>query len=209
MLQFDHLVIATDDLEQGGIDVASVLGAPLEPGGQHAAMGTHNRLLSLGPGEYLEILAIDPQAAPPPQPRWFALDDHAGSARPRAWALRSQSGVGGLDRALSDAPPGVGRPMDLARGDLRWAMTVPDSGWLPFDGLFPALIGWRGTSHPAGQLPDRGIRLRRLVVTHPQAGALRAALAPLLSDHRVVVTTGAGPTLAAEFDTPEGVRILA
>ena len=29
------------------------------PGGKHAFMGTHNCLLGLGPGFYLEVIAID------------------------------------------------------------------------------------------------------------------------------------------------------
>ena len=36
------------------------LGATPAPGGHHPLMGTHNQLLSLGPGEYLEVIAIDP-----------------------------------------------------------------------------------------------------------------------------------------------------
>ena len=209
MLCFDHLAIGAEALESGAAAVADVLGVPLEPGGVHPAMGTHNRLLSLGPGAYLEVLAIDPGAPPPPQPRWFALDDFAGPPRPRAWIARAEGGAEALGDALALAPQGVGRPMDFARGALKWSMAVPESGWLPYGGVFPALIGWQGAAHPADSLPDRGVRLRRLVVSHPDAGALRAALAPLIADERLVITLGAEPALAAEFDTPQGVRILA
>lgn len=215
LLCFDHLAIAAEALEPGAALIAEALGAPLEPGGVHPAMGTHNRLLSLGPGAYLEVIAIDPAAPPPPQPRWFALDDFAGPPSPRAWIARAEVAqqivprVAPLDAALALAPPGVGRPMEFARGDLRWSMAVPESGWLPYDGLFPALIGWHGAAHPADALPDRGIRLRRLVISHPEASALRAALAPLIADDRLVITLGSAPALAAEFDTPSGARILA
>ena len=37
-------------------------------------MGTHNRLLGLGTNVYLEVIAIDTEAAPPARPRWFSLD---------------------------------------------------------------------------------------------------------------------------------------
>lgn len=215
MLSFDHLAVAAESLDAGADAVTGALGAPLEPGGVHPTMGTHNRLLSLGPGEYLEVIAIDPAAAPPPQPRWFALDDFTGPARPRAWIARAEGSREGvqhaapLDAALATAPAGVGRPMEFARGHLSWQMAVPESGWLPYDGLFPALIGWQGSAHPTDTLPDRGIRLRRLVLCHPEAGALRAALAPLITDSRLVITLGAEAALAAEFDTPLGPRILA
>ncbi len=55
---FDHLAISAASLEQGALAVEAMLGVGLEPGGKHAFMGTHNRLLSLGPGEYLEVIAI-------------------------------------------------------------------------------------------------------------------------------------------------------
>ena len=44
-------------------------------------MGTHNRLLRLGPTWYLELLAIDPQGTTPAHPRWFELDEPAMKAR--------------------------------------------------------------------------------------------------------------------------------
>ena len=64
-------------------------------------------------------------------------------------------------------------------------------------------------AHPADALPDQGIRLHRLVLIHPEAGALRAALAPLITDARLTVTLGAEPQMAAEFKTPAGLRVLA
>jgi hypothetical protein len=37
-------------------------------------MGTHNRLLKLGAGRFLEVIAIDPEAPAPGRRRWFDLD---------------------------------------------------------------------------------------------------------------------------------------
>ncbi len=87
-------------------------------------------------------------------------------------------------------------------------MAVPDDGRLPFDGVFPALIRWHGALHPAPLLPDHGLRLSRLEVTHPQAGALRAALAGRLEDPRLHVLDGPVPGLSAVIDTPAGPRRL-
>ncbi len=205
MLTFDHLAIAAETLEAGAAAVEQALGVPLEPGGVHPHMGTHNRLLSLGPGEYLEVIAADPAAPRPAHPRWFGLDDFDGPPRPRAWVARADD----MAAALARAPDGAGKPVELARGDLAWTMAVPADGWLPFDGLFPALISWRGAAHPAERLPDRGVRLVRLVVSHPQPGALRAALAGLIDDTRLAIVAGAEPMMAAEFTTPHGLRVLA
>lgn len=195
-MAFDHLAIAAGDLQHGAQHVAQTLGVQLEPGGVHPTMGTHNRLLALGPGEYLEVIAIDPAAAAPGRPRWFDLDRIAGPARPRAWVVRAPD------------PAASGLPVhDLARGDLRWRMSVPDDGLLPFDGLFPALITWQGPAHPAQRLPDRGVRLTGLKLLHPRPDALRAALAAVVQDPRVQISAGL-PRMVAQFQTPNGPRVL-
>jgi hypothetical protein len=46
-------------------------------GGVHEKMGTYNRVLKLGQGCYLEIIAINPKAQKPERPRWVELDRHA------------------------------------------------------------------------------------------------------------------------------------
>ena len=150
MLTFDHLAIAAESLDEGAAAVEAALGVALGPGGEHAAMGTHNRLLSLGPGEYLEVIAINPAAPAPGRPRWFGLDGFAGATRPQCWIARSDD----LPGALAAAPAGIGVPIHFSRGNFEWEMAVPDSGILPFDGLFPALIGWHSQAHPADALPD-------------------------------------------------------
>jgi Glyoxalase-like domain len=78
-LFLDHLAIAAASLDDRRLD--ALLGVQLSPGGRHLRMGTHNRLLRLGPTSYLELLAIDPQGTTPAHPRWFELDEPAMKAR--------------------------------------------------------------------------------------------------------------------------------
>lgn len=196
MLRLDHLAIAAGRLEEGVALVEGLLGVPMAGGGQHAAMGTHNRLISLG-DLYLEVIAIDPSAPPPGRARWFDLDRFTGPPRLTNWIVAADD----LDAALAFGPPGWGAPLSLARGNYRWQMAVPDDGRLPFDGLLPALIRWQGTLHPAPALPDHGLRLARLTVTHPDAHALQAALP--LADPRLRFATGPAG-LSAVIDTPSG-----
>lgn len=200
-MQLDHLAVAAMTLEEAAAHVEAALGLPMHPGGTHPQFGTHNRLLRLGEGLYLEAIAIDPDAPAPDRPRWFDLDRLHGPAHLRNWIVQ----VDDLDTAVV-AHPGVGTPLALARGDLSWRMAVPGDGVLPFDNRFPALIEWRGQAHPAERLPDTGARLGRLIVAHPEAGRLRAALASL-ADPRVVIEPGA-PALRAEIETPHGRRVL-
>jgi hypothetical protein len=163
-------------------------------------MGTHNRLASLGPGEYLEVIAPAPDAPPPGRPRWFALDTFRGAAAPRAWVVR----VPDLGAALALAPVGSGVPTDFARDDIRWRMAVPRDGILPFDGLFPALIEWTEGAHPATRLPDRGLRLAAVELVHPDEAGLAAAVAALLVDARVRVVAGPEPVMRVAVDTAGG-----
>ena len=179
--------------------VAACLGRPPGPGGRHAAMGTHNRLIGLADGSYLEAIAIDSAAPAPSRPRWFDLDRFEGEPRLTNWIAR----VDDLDAAVA-AFPEAGRIMELARGDLRWRMAVREDGRLPYDGAFPALIEWR-TDPPT--LAPTDLSLIRLELQHPEADGLRAALARLIEDPRIEVV--AGPArLTAEFDTDDGRRTL-
>lgn len=199
-LTIDHLAVSALTLEEGVAVVEAALGLRLAPGGVHPHMSTHNRLLGLGE-VYLEVIAADPAAPTPAWPRWFDLDSFAGAPRLTNWICATDD----LAAAIAAAPDGVGVPVDLQRGDLRWRMAVPADGRLPFDGCFPALIQWQGP-HPAARLPDHGARLRRLEVAHPDAAALRSVLA--LADPRVVIVQGATKALRAEIDTPHGLRVL-
>ena len=203
MLTFDHIAISANDLASGVEAVEAALGVRLAGGGEHPLMATHNRLMGLG-DLYLEVIATNPAVAAPAWPRWFDLDNFSGQPRLTNWVARSKN----LNADLALCPDGTGVPLSLQRGEYRWQMAVPSDGKLPFDGCFPALIEWQGTAHPTGALPESGVRLTRLEVAHPQAQDLVAALTPVFSDPRVVLTQGPAKAMRASFSTPHGVRVL-
>jgi len=170
--ELDHFVVAARSLEEGAAWLESRLGAAPVAGGKHPAMGTHNRLLSLGPGSYVEVIAVDPDAPPPQRPRWFELDTPgmrgriARSPELIHWAER----VDDLEGALAGYPV----PVDIIafeRGAYRWRMALTRDGSLPAGGSFPTLIQWEG-AHPASVLPDAGVRLERFT---QEKGILRAS----------------------------------
>lgn len=203
-LELDHIAVAGATLEEATASVEAALGVRLQTGGEHDVFFTHNTLLGLADGLYLEAIAINPAAPAPDCPRWFDLDRFSGPARLTNWICRTDD-LKGIVPHLAD---GVGTPVSLQRGNLRWQMAVPKSGILPFHNLHPAVIEWGTDLHPADMLDPSGCRLNRLVVAHPLARELRALLSPFLTDRRVVIESGDTMALMAEFDTPHGPRVL-
>jgi len=224
-LALDHLVIAAATLEAGAQHVAEALGVPAQPGGAHPGMGTHNRLLGLFGGIYLEIIAIDPAAPAPARPRWFGLDSEAVQARLREgpfllnWAARVARPAD-LSLWQSQYPARIAPVIPMTRGDLRWRITVPEDGSLPGwsadedgpavagDGVLPTLIQWDVPLHPSARLPGQGLALRALRGRHPQAARLGRALQWLGGGALIALEPGDKAELSAEIETPDGVRTL-
>ena len=173
MLELDHLVVACLDLDEGEAWLRERLGVPLAPGGQHPGWGTHNRLLRLDGGVYLELIAPDPSQPEPKAPRPFLLDDATMRARLKRrphlvhWLVRADD----LERELRGLGylPGAVTPM--TRGSLRWRITVPTGGRPAGDGLLPSVIQWDVpmSEHPTARLPDAGVTLAALTVRGPRA----------------------------------------
>jgi Glyoxalase-like domain len=219
-LQLDHLVIAARTLDEGARFIAEKLGVETAEGGAHPLMRTHNRLLNLWGGTYLEVLAINPEAAPidAPRPRLFAMDDPALRARlengPQLvhWVARVDRPKL-LARWQSQYPERIAPVAAMTRGSNTWNLTVPDDGAFPSwqgagDGLLPSLIQWDTPRHPSETLPETGIALKSLTGFHPRANLVSEQLAWLGASHlmRVEVTDGA-PTLVAEFELPDGSTV--
>lgn len=203
MLSLDHIIIGCTDLAQGTAWAEAALGVTLQPGGQHGRFGTHNTLLGLEDGLYLEVIAVDPAATA--GPRWFGLADFAGAPRLINWVCRAPD----LDAALAVLPNVCGPAIAMERDDLRWSIAVPPDGGLPWGGALPTPIAWApGTRHPAARLAPSGVRLTGWEVHHPQAAAAQAALAGLLDDPRIGFVTAPVPGYRATFDTPHGRRVL-
>ncbi|MCP1198252.1 VOC family protein [Notoacmeibacter sp. MSK16QG-6] len=203
--QLDHLAIAAPDLTSGADFVRQCLGVEIPAGGSHPKMGTHNHFMRLGETEFLEVIAIDPSAPPPSQPRWYALDRH-GERAPflSTWILRTND----LDAACTVLPPSLGKPVTVSRGDLTWRITVPDDGSMPFEGAFPTIMQWPDGKTPGATMAERGCRLSKLTVNHPQAHEIEKTLLPLFTDRRVVFRNSSVVGIKAEIETPHGLREL-
>ena len=210
----DHLVVAAHTLEQGIAWCESTLFVTPGPGGEHPLMGTHNLLLKIETQQfaraYLEIIAIDPQAADPRRKRWFDLDDPqlrlAVAQKPRlvhfvASCERSAVASSALDSLGIDRGPPLAAQRETRYGPLKWKISVRDDGQRLFYGCLPTLIEWDGP-HPSETLPDSGLQLLSLTATHPRPDDLFTAYRAI---HLEQVGIDAGPpNLSARLMTPLG-----
>lgn len=206
-LVMDHIVVGALTLEQGIDYVRDVLGVEVPPGGRHPLMGTHNRLMRVGDGVFLEIIAVDPDASPPSRKRWFALDAPEMTARLRrrpeliAWV----AGTMDLETSLRRCPEDLGHSVQARRGALSWTIAVRDDGAIPLQGALPVLIRWPDGPHPSSSMADLGVRLIGLRVTHPQPDRITTCLSALGGGGLVEVAQGNGdPRLSAVFRLPDG-----
>jgi len=178
MAEIDHLVIGAATLEAGAAYLEHHLGVRPVPGGAHPGVGTHNMLLGLGPDQYIEIIAPDPNQAPPAHPRPFDLDDPALKlaleAEPQLIAyVVATPAIEAVVARLGASHAGEVRAM--RRGPLSWRMAFPPQRQ-DMGNLIPPLIQWDG-ARAAAQIPDSGWRLANLEAQHPDMDALREALA--------------------------------
>ena len=173
-IELDHLVVACRTLDDGRAWCERTFGVAPAPGGRHAWMGTHNLLLATSsprfPRSYIELIAIDPDAPSPTQPRWFDLDDSVLQASIAAtpklvhWVARSDdidAASHVLRNAGFDPGPVVDAERMTARGLLRWRIAIAAGGKRHASGAVPLLIEW-GDVHPTDNLPDGGVELRSL-----------------------------------------------
>lgn len=132
----DHVLIAVEDLAKAG-ETYRRLGFDVLAGGEHPAVGTHNALVPLGDGGYLELIAVKkPELAEqfpfgrqvldalvrPNRLAGFALD--SGDVGGEVQAIRAR----GL--TIAKAPPG-GRVRPDGR-QVSWQTAHPENAQIPF-----------------------------------------------------------------------------
>ena len=205
-LGIDHILYACSDLERGMDEIERLLGVRPVPGGRHPQYGTHNALLSLGAGVYLEVIARDPEL---PAPRQGALLDipESDDSRLVTWALRvadvRQAAEAGR---MAGAEFGAVESGSRTRPDgstITWTLTDPYA--MPMGGAMPILINWGDTVHPSVVVPSGG-ELVELSIEYPDDDAVRRALLALGAD--IEVARGDSFRLIATIRTRNGLVTL-
>ncbi len=211
-LELDHLVIGARTLDEGVDWIDDRLGVDIPRGGRHPQMGTHNCVMQIGNGAYLEVIAVDPAGESPARPRWFDMDNPWVAAAlaqgPRLLTWVARVPAPGMLAHLADRAT-WGEPRAMRRDHLRWLITVPDDGRLPGGGLLPTLIEWQ-CEPPAASMANPGCTLRRLTLFHRSPNWLRDRLedigARALAE--VEYADSAHARVEATLDTPAGRVVL-
>ncbi len=211
MLQLDHLTVRAPTLAEGVAHVRECLNLDIPFGQRHGYMGTHNHLLQLGGSIYLEIVALDPEAAAPTRPRWFGLDDRSAvetdwheGRRLRGWVARTND----IDSLLADHSGIFGQKVSLPWGNPSFDFAIPDDGSLPLAGAAPSIIDRRGKARSMASIADLGATLRSFSLEHPEAPLISKLYAKLAIDRAPEIIRGETLRYRASVETRSGVREL-
>jgi Glyoxalase-like domain len=171
MMKLDHIVIGTRDLNEGARYLESCLRCTLAPGGQHIGFGTHNRLLNLGGGAYLELIALDPvQVDNPAMPIKYKAPFGLGNPEVQATIANDPqllAWVVATDNIAQYASlfEHIGTPTTMRRGEMQWTITHRSDGQ-PVPAGLPTFIDWGdlsgGAMHPSERLPASAVSLAHL-----------------------------------------------
>ena len=208
MLCLDHLTIIAPSLAEGVEHVRGCLDLDIPYGGTHPEMGTHNHVLRLGEGTYLEVIAADPSVPPPAGPRWFGLgdlkvvqSDWANGNRLRGWVARTDD----IDAVLIGHGELLGGKIRI--GTYGQFSLLPD-GSLPLDGVLPSVIDRAGRNPRSTRLKDHGVQLRDFVLEHPSPAKITALYEKLGIRNAPLVQEGPRARYFATIDTARGLKTL-
>ncbi|MEE3326077.1 MAG: VOC family protein [Myxococcota bacterium] len=199
-MEFDHLVVATPDLDQAKERFLEATGVRPSDGGSHPGRGTRNALVSFGERQYLEILAPDPeQSIPKALSHSFPAE---GQQEIFHWALRSGDLPALAQRATeSGLTPSPIFPASRAQPSgevLQWDLMALVGHERA--GLAPFFIDWKNSPHPADAAPVVG-PLRAVSLRLPGFEALADFLEP--APKGVEIIQGE-PEIRVQFDSPRG-----
>jgi hypothetical protein len=196
--QVDHILLGIDDLERGMEQFEKLTGVRPVQGGKHPR-GTHNALVSLGDGTYLEILAVQPDVAPPKE---YEGLKQLHSLTPIGWAVSSKDSTQ-LRNRLTAAGMAVtestaGSRTTPAGTTLSWQTFGLKEG---FDEA-PFFIVWsQQSAHPSTTSPT-GCKLQQWRVAGPHLKNLEQLRSAL--DLRIDAAEASSTALRLSLQCPKG-----
>ncbi|HKQ16253.1 MAG TPA: VOC family protein [Steroidobacteraceae bacterium] len=196
--QIDHILLGIDDLDRGVKAFEEATGVKPVYGGRHPR-GTHNALVSLGHGTYVEIIAVQKGATPPED---FAELAQLHALTPIGWAVSSKDSADLLSRlkvaGMAVTDPAPGSRVTPAGKTLSWqTFNLKDN----FEEA-PFFIVWSAqTAHPSTTSPG-GCTLQQWRIAGPHRKNLEQLRRTL--ELRVDVADAKVPAMQLALSCPKG-----
>ena len=201
LVMLDHLLWEEFRLEEGETRFADLTGVSPAFGGAHPDRGTHNSLLSLGEGVYLEIIAPNPAQA-----EAFGFPEEAPPGfEPGLFAFGMKSDdLEHVRHSVERAGLSASSLQDVSRerpnGEvLRWQTLIIEGH--DFGHVVPFFTRSDGAPHPS-ETPPKGCELLEFSVGHPENEKLSRLYDAL--EVNVPVFPSEQPRLRAVLATPKG-----
>jgi glyoxalase-like protein len=196
--QIDHILLGIDDLDRGAKAFEEATGVKPVYGGKHPR-GTHNALVSLGDGTYVEIIAVQKGATPPED---FAELAQLHTLAPIGWAVSSKDSADLLSRlqaaGMVVTDPAPGSRITPAGKTLSWqTFNLKDN----FEEA-PFFIVWSAqTAHPSTTSPG-GCKLQQWRIAGPHRNNLEQLRRTL--ELRIDVADAKVPAMQLALSCPKG-----
>jgi hypothetical protein len=153
----DHVILAVADLDRAAARVEATTGLASVPGGVHPGFGTANRVVPVGGGAYVELMAVqDPAlAARTPVGQWVARACATGDAL-AGWMVAPDDLVTTARRIGAEVVAGERQLPDGT--DVRWRLAGIET--MLRDPPLPAFIAWDvpGDRHPSAMAVEHAVR---------------------------------------------------
>ena len=196
--QIDHVILGIDDLDRGVKAFEAATGVKPVYGGKHPG-GTHNALVSLGEGIYLEILAV--------QDGVTVKGDYADlkalkTLTPVGWAVSSKDSAQLRNRlsaaGIAVSEPEAGSRITPSGSSLSWhSLALKESS-----AERPFFIVWsEQTAHPSTTSPS-GCKLQQWSIASPRVKDLEQLRQAL--DLRVDIAEAKASSMRLALACPKG-----
>ncbi len=169
----DHIMVGVRDLDEGVTAFRAATGVMPVYGGRHPRYGTHNALISLGTGTYLELIAPTHELS---DNELVAKLHKLDRMTPLTWGIRVKDAARTRERLVKAGfavtPVEVGSRATPAGTTIHWTT-------FDFDAIegAPFFVEWAAdTPHPSTTSPG-GCKLQSFNVANPAAKELTRALA--------------------------------
>lgn len=211
-MKLDHIVYGVPDLEKAINAFQEQAGIAPTIAGKHPGLGTHNAVLSLGNLQYLEFIAIDPEAHITNRvlPSWCAALLEISKPKIMTWVIRTDnmaeivSKLNALGNLQIEPPQTFTRTKSdgtIVSMELAFKKEAPP----PYDGLVPFFINWGKTKHPSETVESK-CEIKEWYGCHPKAKEIES----LLSQVGIQFVVKERPTVEfhLKLQTPKGEVVI-